>query len=351
MPSSTPASWWRPESGGEGAGGAATGLARAGRLYRWLMRSPARLLVAVALLILPACGGDGSTTSTPVPVTTPGLPVTYTGADGVTTTVTDVSRIVSLSGDFSEILWDLGLGDNIVGVDLSSVYPKEEMRVKPKVGVEYRILTEPILTLEPTLVIGDVDAQPDTVIDQVRAAGVPVVIFPRFMGTTAPAEKIRAVANLLGLGDAGERMAERVQSEVDAAIRTAAGAQSHPRVAVVYIATKNTILLLGSNTVFDGLLEAVGATDVGPPAGADGFVPLTPEALIAASPDVIITAQRGFDGAGGMDGFLATPGVAQTPAGQSRSVLVYEDLLLLGLGPRTGQLLDQLVVDLHPELG
>jgi ABC-type hemin transport system substrate-binding protein len=32
-------------------------------------------------------------------------------------------------------------------------------------------------------------------------------------------------------------------------------------------------------------------------------------------------------------------------------VLVYEDLYLLGLGPRTGQLADELVRDLHPELG
>jgi len=277
--------------------------------------------------------------------------VTYVGADGMTTTVTDISRIVTLSGDYSEIVWNLGLGSNLVGVDLGSVYPKDEMRLKPKVGVEYRLLTEPILTLEPTLVIGDIDASPSTVIDQVRAAGVPVVIFPRFEGTTAPADKIRAVAGILGIGDGGEQFAASVQAEIDAALATAAGAQSHPRVAVLYIATANTMLLLGSNTVFDGLLEAVGAVDVGPPAGADGFVALTPEALIAAAPDVIITAQRGFEGVGGLEGFLAIPGVAQTPAGQSRSVLVYEDLLLLGLGPRTGQLLAALIADLHPELG
>ena len=52
-----------------------------------------------------------------------------------------------------------------------------------------------------------------------------------------------------------------------------------------------------------------------------------------------------------MEGFLGVPGVAQTPAGQNGAVLVYEDLLLLGLGPRTGVLLAQLIHDLHPELG
>src|SRR5262245_60188354 len=76
--------------------------------------------VAAALLVLVAAACGGTTPPEATPVTTPGLPVTYTGADGVTTTITDVSRIVSFSGDFSEIIWDLGLGPNLIGVDLSS---------------------------------------------------------------------------------------------------------------------------------------------------------------------------------------------------------------------------------------
>lgn len=316
-----------------------------------MRRMSLALVVVLVTLGAAGCGGGGSASSTVPELVTPGLPATFTGPDGVTTTVTDATRIVTLSGDFSEIVWDLGLGANLVGVDMGSVYPKEEMRLKPKVGVEYRLLTEAILTLEPTVVIGDVDASPGTVIDQVRAAGVPVVIFPRFQGIGAPAEKIRAIAGVLGLAEAGDQLADRVQGEIDAAVALTASVSSRPRVAVVYIATQNTMLMLGSNTVFDGLLAAVGATDVGPSAGADGFVPLTPEALIAAAPDVIITAQRGFEGSGGLEGFLAIPGVAQTPAGETGSILVYEDLYLLGLGPRTGALLTELIGDLHPELG
>jgi iron complex transport system substrate-binding protein len=119
-------------------------------------------------------------------------------------------------------------------------------------------------------------------------------------------------------------------------------------VAVVYVATEDTILMLGSNTVFDGILDALGVEDVGPAAGVDGFVPLTAEAMVAAAPDVIITAERGFNGLGGLEGFLALPGIAQTPAGQDRRILVYEDLYLLGLGPRSGSLFAELVRDLHP---
>jgi len=303
-------------------------------------------------LVASACGNDVD--SEPAPVTaaiaTPGLPYVYTGPDGFSSTVESAARIVTLSGDFSEIISSLGLGENLVGVDLSSVFPAEEMRSKPKVGVEFRLFAEPILALDPTVVIGDVDARPPEVIEQVRAAGVPVVIMPRLVGVDAPAEKIRLVAQILGIGTVGDSLAASVQAEVDAALARVADAVSRPRVAVVYIATQDQVLLLSDNTVFEGLLAAVGAEDVGPRAGVDGFVPLTAEAIVAAAPEVIITARRGFDDRGGLEGFLEIPGIAQTPAAATGRVLVYDDSFLLSLGPRSGSLLDLIISDLHPEL-
>lgn len=304
--------------------------------------------------MMTSCGSDGAATSAAPPVTaaiaTPGLPATYTGPDGTTSTVDSAARIVALSGDFAEIVWDLGLGENLVGVDLSSDYPADSMRLKPKIGVEFRLFAEPILDLDPTVVLGDIDASPSEVIEQVRQAGVPVAIMPRLVGVTAPADKIRLVGQILGVADAANALADQVQAEIDVALAPVATTTSRPRVAVVYVATEDQVLLLGGNTVFDGLIEAVGGVNVGPDAGSDGFVPLSAELVAAGAPDVIITAQRGFDRRDGLAGFLELPGLAQTPAGATGSVLVYPDSLLLSLGPRTAELLARLVADLHPEL-
>ena len=320
------------------------------------MRS--RLSLATALCILvAACGGDDQTAGTTIPdltggttaIPTPGLPFTYTGPDGVETVVTNAGRIVTVSGDMTEIVFALGLGPNVVGADLSSVYP-EEAKAVSKVGVEFVLVAEAILARAPTVVIGDEDARPLEVIEQIRQAGVPVVIFPRFMGLGAPAEKIRAVAEVLGIGEAGEALALRVQAEIDEVAARAAEVSERPRVALIYQASADTTLLLGPNSVMDGLFEAVGAIDVSPAAGADPYVPLTAEALAAGDPEVIVTAERGLGRyLGGIEGLLELPGVAQTTAGRERRILVYEDLFLLGLGPRTGQLLSRLFADLHPE--
>jgi iron complex transport system substrate-binding protein len=301
------------------------------------------VLTAAALgLLVAACGSGGEAATTTLDATggttaipTPGLPVDYTGPDEVVTHVSDPTRIVTLSGDMTEIVFALGLGANVVGCDLSSVYP-EEAESLPKVGVEFMLMAEAVLAQSPTVVIGDEDARPVEAIAQVREAGVPVVIFPRFMGLEAAAEKIRAVAHVRGVDAAGEDLAT--------------GVTERPRAALVYLASSRTMLMLGPNSVMDGLFEAVGAIDVSPTAGADGYAPLSAEALVAGDPEVIVTGERGFNQyAGGMDGFLQLPGVAETTAGRDRRVLVYEDLFLLGLGPRTGQLLAQLFADLHPE--
>jgi iron complex transport system substrate-binding protein len=236
-----------------------------------------------------------------------------------------------------------------VGNDLSSVYPEQALAV-PKVGVEFVLSAEAILAQAPTVVIGDEDARPLEVMEQVRAAGVPVVIFPRFVGLEAPAEKIGAVAHVLGVDAAGEALASQVQAEIDAVVALAAGVAERPRVALVYAASGRATLMLGPGSVMGGLFEAVGAIDVSPAAGADGYVPLSAEALVAGDPEVIVTARRGLESyLGGIEGFLELPGVAQTSAGRARRIVVFEDLFLLGLGPRTGQLLAQLFAELHPE--
>jgi iron complex transport system substrate-binding protein len=314
------------------------------------MRRLGLAIVLVALVGAACTSGDRETVVAAAATPTPGLPATFTGPDGVTSEITDVSRIVTLSGDFTEIIYELGLGDNIVGVDLTSTYPTEFVNTKPKIGVEYAVLAEPILALSPTIVIGDTDAVPQAAIDQVRSAGVPVVIVPRLVGPDAPAEKVRMTAAVLGVEEAGEALAIRVQAEIDAAMRMLDDANSRPVVAFVFVASERATLMFGADSLGSGVLEAAGAQSAGELAGMRGTMPFTPEALASTQPEYIITGARMFDNVGGMGGMLDMPGVAVTPAGRNRNIVVIDDLLLLGYTPRFGQLLEELIPVLHPEV-
>jgi iron complex transport system substrate-binding protein len=93
------------------------------------------------------------------------------------------------------------------------------------------------------------------------------------------------------------------------------------------------------------MLRYAGAVNV--LGGVEGYKPLTPEAAIAAAPDVILVTEQGLQAAGGIDGLLEAPGLAQTPAGRARRVVALEALLLLGFGPRLPQAVAALANALH----
>ncbi len=65
---------------------------------------------------------------------------------------------------------------------------------------------------------------------------------------------------------------------------------------------------------------------------------------------MIITTEGALGALGGVQEFLALPGVAQTPAGAAGSILAYDEAAFLGLSPRAGDALSDLIADLHPEL-
>ncbi len=61
-----------------------------------------------------------------------------------------------------------------------------------------------------------------------------------------------------------------------------------------------------------------------------------------------LVTSRGLESSGGVDGLLSQPGLSLTPAGKEKHVIVMDDLILLGFGPRLGQAVKQLCDELHP---
>ena len=293
--------------------------------------------------------------TTSVPETMTSAPLedgVFVGAAGVATTVTDTSRIVSLTGDITEIIYELGLGDSVVAVDITTTYPPEANELKRSggnVGFGQALAAESVLRYEPTLVLGDESIQPTETIEQLRNAGVPVIIMKYQATLPGVEEKITEVAGILGVPDAGEELAQRVMSQIDDAQSRAMESADRPRVAYLYTRGPSVLLLFGTDMPTQAMIEGAGAIDVGAAVG-EGAIPLTPEALIAAAPDVIVFPESGVEGLGGFDALLEIPGIAETPAGQNRAFLAYDEAYFFNLGPRVGLALNEFVDDLYPDL-
>ena len=294
---------------------------------------------------------EPTATHTPEPVAEgPVLPVSIVDATGNEVVVGDISRIVVLNGDITEVVFALGLGDNVVGVDTSATYPAEALAL-PKIGYQRSLSAEGILSMEPSVVIGNTLAGPPEVIEQVRSTGTPVVIVEPAVSLAGAASKIRNVAQALGVSDAGEEIATGLEMEITEVKAAAANAEDKPTAVFLYMRGLDSLFLAGQFDLSHELFEASGAVGGGGVLGVtERFIPLTAEALAAADPDCIVVFTSGLETVGGREGLLKVPGVAQTAAGQEGCILDFDGQYIAGGGPRTGSALKELLAAFHPDL-
>lgn len=279
------------------------------------------------------------------PEPAPALPANVTDDAGRTMTVTSAERIIPLDGDLAEIVFALGLGDNVVATDLSATYPPEA-DAKPEIGYQRSLTPEPILAFSPTVLLATPAAGPAEVVDQLRAAA-PVVLIDAPATLDGPAAKIRAVAAALGVPGRGEALAATVQAEIDAAVAAVPTSATKPRVAALYLRGDRVQQIFGPGAGIHEILTAAGATDIGELLGVKDNAAITTEAMIRERPDVLIVTTTGLESVGGVDDLLALPAFSRTPVAKSKKVLVFETQYLYGSGPRTGRLLTEIVRALH----
>jgi iron complex transport system substrate-binding protein len=248
------------------------------------------------------------------------------------TQAANARRIVSVGGALTEIVFALQANADLVGVDTTSLYPEPAQKL-PSVGYARSLSVEGVLALAPTLVIATEDAGPPAVIRQLSASGIAVTVLAanhRFEGLN---ERIKRVGELTGRVAQATAMQQALQQEWARARAQVVQRVAKPvRVLFVLAPTPNQLMVAGTDTSAQAMLDYVGATNA--VKGFAGYKPLTPEAVIAAQPDIVLLTDQGLKAAGGVDGILKLPGLEQTAAGRNRRVISLETMFLLGFGPR-----------------
>ncbi|MEM1094593.1 MAG: ABC transporter substrate-binding protein [Bacteroidota bacterium] len=268
------------------------------------------------------------------------------GSDGVVVEVDNATRVVALGASITETVYALGAGSQVVGVDLSSSYPPEVSEVE-QLGYFRRLSAEGVISLTPTLVLASEGTGPPAVIDQIRSAGVPMLMVPSDPSVEGTKAKIRLVAEALQLEDKAEELIADMEADMATAGQWLDGTAEKPRVLFIYARGAGTANVAGIETSADTMIRLAGGENA--IQDFTGFRPLTPEAVVQVAPDVILMMERGLESIGGVDGLMELPGIALTPAGRNRSVVAIDDILLLGFGPRLGQAVLELARGLHPE--
>ncbi|MGI5350490.1 heme/hemin ABC transporter substrate-binding protein [Streptomyces sp. CA-250714] len=300
------------------------------------------------------------------PAPAPKLPVRVESADGRTVTVRSAERIVPLTGSLSEIVHTLGLGDQVVARDITATFA--QAKHLPVVTRAHDVSAESVLSLKPTVVLAETTTGPSEAVDQIRDAGIPLVVVEPARQLSDVDTRIADVSRALGVRAAGERLRERTDKRI-AAVRNdipqgdfggteKSGGErerggDRPRVAFLYLRGSASVYLLGgARSGASSLIEAAGGVDAGKESGLKkDFTAITSEALVKAAPDVILVMTKGLQSVHGVEGLLKIPGVAETPAGQNRRIATIDDGVLLNYGPRTDQVLKDLAGQIHTKGG
>lgn len=244
-------------------------------------------------------------------------------------------KLVSIGGDVTEIVYALGAGNELVARDSTSLRPKAVLAL-PDVGYMRQLNTEGILSMHPTMVLSSELAEPSLVLQQLAQNGVKVVRVPGMASVDAVPKKIDVIAKALNRQAEGEKLI--------ATYRTQLSAVKHDPLPVKMLFVMShggmNSMAAGQDTAADAMITSVGAKNA--MQGFSRYRPLSQEGVIASAPDILLLTADGIKSLGGMDQVWKLPGVAMTPAGKNKRVLVLDDMSLLGFGLQTPAVMTQL---------
>ena len=251
---------------------------------------------------------------------------------------TSPQRVISLGGTVTEIVYELEQESRLVANDLSSIYPPHATTL-PRVGYYRSLPLEGLLSLQPDLILASEQAGPKSVLQRIENLGITVVTVSDNGTLGSLYQRVTQIADALGVAERGKQVEQQIRRDVEQAIGTAT--QHHAPVRTVMLMKRTSQLqAAGSGTAAGKLLELSGLQNL--LSSHQGYRTLSTESLAALQPELIITTTGSLDALGGLEAFSQSPSIRLTPAAQHHNIVAIDDLLILGLGPRTAQTIEQL---------
>jgi iron complex transport system substrate-binding protein len=245
-------------------------------------------------------------------------------------------RLVSLTKQYSEIVYALGAQKDLVAVDLSSTYPPE-IKTLPTVGYHRALSVEGILAVKPTLILHNNDIGPEHVVRQLESLKIPTKVFEA-KGVDVPSTE-RLITEM-GAFFHREARAKELNAKLEGDLqkaRSLASTAKRPRVMVIHFGrAMNVYLTMTKASTAARLVEwASGEMAV---EGERGMVQLSPEVVARANPEVLLLTDFGYDRLGTRQEIASTlPGIGTTAAARTGRIYRIEEHDLVYIGPRTGE--------------
>lgn len=197
-----------------------------------------------------------------------------------------VERIVTLSPSSTEMLFEMGVGDRIVGTVEYADFPKAATRI-PRIGSYAGINIESVVALEPDLVVAWKSGNKSSDLEKLESLGLSVIyIDPKTM--SAVADDIERLGTAVGEGEQGRAVASRFRERYQDLLATYS---SQRAVRVFYQLSFEPLRTVGQGSWVDALIKDCGGENVF--AEAKAHYPVVAfESVISRDPEVIIMSSH-----------------------------------------------------------
>ena len=198
-------------------------------------------------------------------------------------------RIVSLCPSLTELVFDLGRGEDLVGVTKFCIHPADRVAGVEKVGGTKNPKVGRILELEPDLVLLNEEENRIEDAEALQAAGIAChTSFPRTVAETAA--MVRSIGSAIGMTEEAERIALDIETREQ---RVRAAAAGRPPVRFAYLIWREPIMVAGTGTFVDALLGLAGGENVFPDS-AERYPTVTATELANANPAAVLLSSEPF---------------------------------------------------------
>ncbi|MFJ5769491.1 ABC transporter substrate-binding protein [Psychrobacillus sp. NPDC093180] len=309
---------------------------------------------ALAALLLVGCGqeeakpvenNDNAQQEQQAEVDEATFPITMTDAVGNEITLEEAPKtIVSMIPSNTEILFALGLNEEIVGVNDYDNYPEEALEKEKIGGQEFNV--EKILSMNPEIVfahesmlgIGEAGLQ------QLRDAGVKVFVVKNATDFNETYTTIEQIGRATGKLEEAQKIVEDMKAKVEEVKEKVAKVETKK---TVFVETTDVpeVYTPGKGTFMQEILDMVNAENIA--ADQEGWFMISPEEIVSRNPDVIIVMYSYVDGI--VDSVKARDGFDTITAVQNDAVVQVDENLTSRTGPRLADGLEEIAKAIYPE--
>ncbi len=284
----------------------------------------------------------GATTAATGGSTATTYPLTLTDDNKRSVTLAKApARIVSLAPSNTELLFALGLGDRVVGVDNYSNYPAEAAK-KEKIGGYSDTNIEKVVSLSPDLVLA-AGITSKELLDSLTSRKLTVLVLnPADLAGVAGNMKL--LGQVAGVPDKGQTAAADFQKRLETIAAKVKDAKAKPR---VFYELDPTLFTVGPGSFIDDMIVKAGGQNIVTDA-SNPYPQLNQEAVVSKDPEVILLG----DDSGGVDTpekILTRAGWSNISAVKNKRIYPLNADLVNRPGPRAADGVEAIAKALYPD--